>query len=151
MFIQVHPQNGQQNIKFKNKKLIYLLDPRTYSEFSKLSQAALQILPKCRLPTSPPNVNIQIQLIATNNKCILIAVPSIFNNVKDIQQMLISSSLLCLLVPLLVSASRCHLQGVTISLFISYSRLSEFRVGVGYCSSGVAICCGMSMYLLYDY
>jgi hypothetical protein len=47
--------------------------------------------------------------------------------------------LLCLLIPLHVSASRCHLQGVTISLFISYSRLSAFRVGVGYCSSGVVI------------
>jgi hypothetical protein len=46
--------------------------------------------------------------------------------------------LLCLLIPLHVSASRCHLQGVTVSLFISYSRLSAIRVGVGYCSSGVA-------------
>jgi hypothetical protein len=45
--------------------------------------------------------------------------------------------LLRLLVPLHVSASRCHLQGVTISLFISYSRLSAFRVGVGCCSPGV--------------
>jgi hypothetical protein len=32
--------------------------------------------------------------------------------------------LLCSLVPLHVSAFRCHLQGVTVSLFISYSRLS---------------------------
>jgi hypothetical protein len=32
--------------------------------------------------------------------------------------------LLCLLIPLHVSASRCHLQGVTVSLFRSYSRLS---------------------------
>jgi hypothetical protein len=32
---------------------------------------------------------------------------------------------LCLLIPLHVSASRCHLQGVTISLFISYSSLSH--------------------------
>jgi hypothetical protein len=32
--------------------------------------------------------------------------------------------LLCLSIPLHVSASRCHLQGVTISLFISYSSLS---------------------------
>jgi hypothetical protein len=31
--------------------------------------------------------------------------------------------LLYLLIPLHVSASRCHLQGVTVSLFISYSRL----------------------------
>jgi hypothetical protein len=46
--------------------------------------------------------------------------------------------LLCLLIPLHVSASRCHLQGVTVSLSVSYSRLSAFRVGVGY-SSGVAI------------
>jgi hypothetical protein len=61
--------------------------------------------------------------------------------VKEIQQMLISSFLLCLLIPLHVSASRCHLQEVTISLFISYSRLSAFRVGVGYCYLGVAICC----------
>jgi hypothetical protein len=38
--------------------------------------------------------------------------------------------LLCLLAPLHVSASRCHLQGVTLSLFISYSRLYAFRVGV---------------------
>jgi hypothetical protein len=29
------------------------------------------------------------------------------------------------------------------SLFIGYYRLSVFRVGVDYCSSGVAICCGM--------
>jgi hypothetical protein len=34
-------------------------------------------------------------------------------------KMLISSFLLCLLIPLHVSASRCHLQGVTVSLFIS--------------------------------
>jgi hypothetical protein len=47
--------------------------------------------------------------------------------VRDIQQMLISS-FLSLLVPLRVSASRCHLQGTTISLFISYSRVSVFRV-----------------------
>jgi hypothetical protein len=47
--------------------------------------------------------------------------------------------LLCLLIPLHVSASRCHLQGVTVSLFISYSRLSAFRVGVGYYSSGIDI------------
>jgi hypothetical protein len=51
--------------------------------------------------------------------------------------------LLYLLISLHVSASRCHLQGVTVSLFISYSRLSAFRVGVGYCLSGVAICCRM--------
>jgi hypothetical protein len=37
--------------------------------------------------------------------------------------------LLCLLVPLHVSVSRCHLQGVTVSLFISYSRLSGVRGG----------------------
>jgi hypothetical protein len=34
--------------------------------------------------------------------------------------------LLCLLIPPDVSASRCHLQGVTVSLFISYSSLSAF-------------------------
>jgi hypothetical protein len=66
-----------------------------------------------------------------------------FNHVRDIQQMRINSILLRLLVPLHVSASRCHLQGVTISLFISYSRLSAFRVGMDYCSSSVAICCGI--------
>jgi hypothetical protein len=44
--------------------------------------------------------------------------------VRDIHEMVISSFLLRLLVPLHVSASRCHLQGVKISLFISYSRLS---------------------------
>jgi hypothetical protein len=47
-----------------------------------------------------------------------------FNQVKHIQQMFISSFLLCLLIPLHVSVSRCHLQGITISLFISYSSLS---------------------------
>jgi hypothetical protein len=53
--------------------------------------------------------------------------------------MLISSLLLCFLIPLHVLASRCHLQGVTVSLFISYSSLSVFWVGVGYCCLGVAI------------
>jgi hypothetical protein len=39
--------------------------------------------------------------------------------------------LLCLFIPLHVSASRYHLQGVTVFLFISYSRLFAFRVGQG--------------------
>jgi hypothetical protein len=64
------------------------------------------------------------------------------NHGRDTQQMLISSFLLCLLVPLHGSASRCHLQGVTVSLFISYARLAAFWGGVGFCLSGVAICCG---------
>jgi hypothetical protein len=51
----------------------------------------------------------------------------------------ISSLLLCLSVPLHVSASRCHLQGVTVYLFISYSSLSAFRVGVGYGLDGPGI------------
>jgi hypothetical protein len=42
--------------------------------------------------------------------------------------------LLCLLIPLHVSASRCLLHGVKIFLFISYFSLSAFRVGVGYSS-----------------
>jgi hypothetical protein len=49
---------------------------------------------------------------------------SVEYQVKNIQQILINSFLLCLLIPLHVSASRCYLQGVTVSLFISYSSLS---------------------------
>jgi hypothetical protein len=87
----------------------------------------------------------------SNNVSILIVLPSIFNPVKDIQQKLVSSFLLFLLIPLHVSASRYHLQRVKISLFISYSKLSAFLVGVGYFSSGVAICCGMrpDWYIIY--
>jgi hypothetical protein len=44
--------------------------------------------------------------------------------------------LLCLLVPLHVSAPRCHLQGVTVSLFISYSKLSISIVFVMISDSG---------------
>jgi hypothetical protein len=45
--------------------------------------------------------------------------------------MLIRSLLSCLLIPLHVSAFRCHVQGVIISLFITYSSSSALRVGVG--------------------
>jgi hypothetical protein len=71
----------------------------------------------------------------------LIVVPRVFQSGERYPTNAHKQFLLCLLIPLHVSASRCHLQRVKISLFISYSRLSAFRVGVGYCSSGVPICC----------
>jgi hypothetical protein len=62
-----------------------------------------------------------------------------FNQVRDIQQMLISSFFV------LINSPTCFgfqvpSSGVTVSLFKSYSKLSAFWLGVGYCQSGVAIC-----------
>jgi hypothetical protein len=53
-------------------------------------------------------VNLYIHRYSYLDRC----TENFFNQVKDIQKMLIRSFLLCLLIPLHVSASRCHLQGL---------------------------------------
>jgi hypothetical protein len=79
----------------------------------------------------------------SNHRCscknilfIMIAVP-FFNHVRDIQQMLIIRFYCAHYFPYMFRLPGAIFRGATISLFISYSRFSAFRVGVGlWCTEG---------------